>query len=456
MTRETLAVELELRRRGRRGHAHRGGGVGAGGGRRAPVGWRPDAPAPAVRGPALRAAARRRRDRPDDLRPAHAASRSAGTRCSTWSWSGPIALLGGFLGGIEHSGWEDGFVRGLLGGLVFGSFILLGHKIAGTEPEGRAPRPAGGARDPHDGGRRDPRRARAAASAPAARAPSPPRPRAAALRRAALAGSLAVTAPASVPHRDLSYDLGSPPPVAGQNRLDVYSPVGARRGSRPVVVWVHGGGWQEGDKRDGIRRKARLLTGAGYVLASVNYRLSEVAPPSGPFDPARIRFPDHPRDVGEAVAWLHRRVARFGGDPRRIVLMGHSSGAHVAALVATDPRYLRRYRVPRRGHPRRGVARHGGARRATAGQPRRQRGRARSLERLRDAGGERRDRRVGGGVTTAPRRPPRPAVPPGARRDREPGQGTPEPPDGARPRAGPAVGRACGARPSRHRAPGWA
>ena len=165
--------------------------------------------------------------------------------------------------------------------------------------------------------------------------------------RAALAVSLAVTAPASVPHRDLSYDLGSPPPVAGQNRLDVYSPVGARRGSRPVVVWVHGGGWQEGDKRDGIRRKARLLTGAGYVLASVNYRLSEVAPPSGPFDPARIRFPDHPRDVGEAVAWLHRRVARFGGDPRRIVLMGHSSGAHVAALVATDPRYLRRYRVPR-------------------------------------------------------------------------------------------------------------
>ncbi len=46
---------------------------------------------------------------------------------------GPIALLGGFLGGIEHRGWEDGFVRGLVGGLVYGSFILLGHKIAGTE-----------------------------------------------------------------------------------------------------------------------------------------------------------------------------------------------------------------------------------------------------------------------------------------------------------------------------------
>ena len=54
---------------------------------------------------------------------------------------GPIALLGGFLGGIEHSGWEDGFVRGLLGGLVFGSFILLGHKIAGTEPKADLPDP---------------------------------------------------------------------------------------------------------------------------------------------------------------------------------------------------------------------------------------------------------------------------------------------------------------------------
>ena len=54
---------------------------------------------------------------------------------------GPIALLGGFLGGIEHRGFEDGFVRGLLGGLVYGSFILLGHKIAGTDPKADLPDP---------------------------------------------------------------------------------------------------------------------------------------------------------------------------------------------------------------------------------------------------------------------------------------------------------------------------
>jgi hypothetical protein len=54
---------------------------------------------------------------------------------------GPIALIGGFLGGIEHRGFEDGFARGLVGGLVFGSFILLGHKIAGTDPKADLPDP---------------------------------------------------------------------------------------------------------------------------------------------------------------------------------------------------------------------------------------------------------------------------------------------------------------------------
>ena len=54
---------------------------------------------------------------------------------------GPIALIGGFLGGIEHRGFEDGFIRGLLGGLVYGSFILLGHKIAGTDPKAELPDP---------------------------------------------------------------------------------------------------------------------------------------------------------------------------------------------------------------------------------------------------------------------------------------------------------------------------
>ncbi len=166
-----------------------------------------------------------------------------------------------------------------------------------------------------------------------------------------MAGLAAAPAPAPAAydhHLDLSYDIDSPPPAPALNKLDVYSPVGARRGSRPVVVYVHGGGWQQGDKRNQIRRKAALFTDQGYVLASVNYRLSTVAPPAGPFDPGRVRFPDHPHDVGEAIGWLHRNVARYGGDPTRIVLMGHSSGAHLASLVGVDPRYVRAYGVPSR------------------------------------------------------------------------------------------------------------
>lgn len=151
-----------------------------------------------------------------------------------------------------------------------------------------------------------------------------------------------------VPQRDIDYDLGSPPlppSTPDMNQLDLYLPPHARAGSRPVVVWIHGGGWRKGGKRIGVRKKAELFTGAGYVFASVNYRLS-----AAPFDPAlpdpnRVMFPAQPDDVGEAIGWLDAHVDEYGGDRRRIVLIGHSAGAHLASLVATDPSYVRRYGV---------------------------------------------------------------------------------------------------------------
>jgi acetyl esterase/lipase len=146
--------------------------------------------------------------------------------------------------------------------------------------------------------------------------------------------------------RDVAYDLdGSRPALARLGRLDVYRPAAARRRDRRgVVVYVHGGGWAIGDKSR-VGAKAEFFTNAGFLFVSVNYRLSPRPPALG--DPARVRFPDHPRDVGEAVAWLHRNAARYGGDGRRIALTGHSAGAHLVALVATDRSYLRRFRVPR-------------------------------------------------------------------------------------------------------------
>jgi arylformamidase len=172
-------------------------------------------------------------------------------------------------------------------------------------------------------------------------------------RRARLAGLLATvgslacaaSSPAAVPHLDLTYDIDSPA-EGSSNLLDLYTPDGIRPGDhKPVVVYVHGGGWRRGDKANKITDKVNLFTNAGYIFSSINYRLSPVGgDPANP-DPHRVRFPAHPHDVGEAIGWLDRNVGRYGGDPTRIALVGHSAGAHLVSLVATDPTYVRAYQV---------------------------------------------------------------------------------------------------------------
>ena len=99
----------------------------------------------------------------------------------------------------------------------------------------------------------------------------------------------------------------------------------------PLVVFVHGGGWKRGDK--GMMRGSDKLEhwqAAGYAVASLNYRL----------------VPDHTveqqgADVASAVAFLRDRSATLGFDRGRIALIGHSAGAHLVALVGTDPQYFR-------------------------------------------------------------------------------------------------------------------
>jgi arylformamidase len=115
---------------------------------------------------------------------------------------------------------------------------------------------------------------------------------------------------------------------------------------RPVVVLVHGGGWSLGSKESFEQHKARALTAAGYVVVNINYRLSPTGPPAM-WRPWRIRHPDHAHDVAEAVGWVHDEIARFGGDPDRIALLGHSAGAHLVSLVGTDPSHLDGAAVPR-------------------------------------------------------------------------------------------------------------
>jgi arylformamidase len=117
--------------------------------------------------------------------------------------------------------------------------------------------------------------------------------------------------------------------------LDIYkaksSSTNAQQTNKPVVVMIHGGGWRTGDKGNVSqgRQKASFFTGHGFVYVSVNYRLS----------PA-VQHPAHVEDVAKALAWIFDHIANYGGDPKRIFLIGHSAGAHLAALVTADEDYL--------------------------------------------------------------------------------------------------------------------
>lgn len=100
-------------------------------------------------------------------------------------------------------------------------------------------------------------------------------------------------------------------------------------GPVPVMVWVHGGGWRTGDRRNGLDDKIELFTSQGWALVSVNYRLS----------PA-VRYPVHNDDVAAAVGWVFDGAAGIGLDPDRVSIMGHSAGAGIVAGVTVDPRHL--------------------------------------------------------------------------------------------------------------------
>jgi acetyl esterase/lipase len=103
------------------------------------------------------------------------------------------------------------------------------------------------------------------------------------------------------------------------------------RGPAPLIVYVHGGGWQRGSKDNATGRfKPVHYPEQGYAFASINYRLVPAA-----------TVEQQAADVAGAVKALIDRAATLGIDQRRIVLMGHSAGAHLVALVGTDERYLR-------------------------------------------------------------------------------------------------------------------
>ena len=115
--------------------------------------------------------------------------------------------------------------------------------------------------------------------------------------------------------------------------LDIYAPASETGKKHSVMVMIHGGGWRNGDKANVMmtRLKVPHFVANGFVYVSINYRLSTTP---------NVKHPVHVQDVAKALAWLHDHVPEHGGDANRIFVMGHSAGAHLAALVSVDHRRL--------------------------------------------------------------------------------------------------------------------
>jgi acetyl esterase/lipase len=140
----------------------------------------------------------------------------------------------------------------------------------------------------------------------------------------------AVTASAMHVERDIPYA----DPAADRQVLDIYAPDDAGQKKLPVVFWIHGGGWQQGDKSD-VGLKPQFFVDRGFLFVSTNYRLYP-----------NVEMGDLIRDVAKSLSWVHRHIAQHGGDPQRIFVGGHSAGAQLAALISIDDRYLKAEGVP--------------------------------------------------------------------------------------------------------------
>lgn len=118
-----------------------------------------------------------------------------------------------------------------------------------------------------------------------------------------------------------------------RQRLDVY-PGAGDTAAKPVIVFIYGGGWDSGRRQD-YAWVGRALAAQGFLTVVPDYRLV----------PGNL-YPDFLEDCATAVRWTRDNAARLGGDPERIVLVGHSAGAYNAAMLALDKRLLDRAGVP--------------------------------------------------------------------------------------------------------------
>jgi len=139
---------------------------------------------------------------------------------------------------------------------------------------------------------------------------------------------LAVSCPAQELKRSIPYVENG----HARHVLDIYTPADAK--GLPVIFWIHGGGWQTGDKTS-VQEKPGAFTARGFVFVSTNYRLLP-----------EVKMEDIISDIAKSLGWVSRHIAEHGGDPGRIIVGGHSAGAQLAALICTDDRWLKAEGVP--------------------------------------------------------------------------------------------------------------
>lgn len=111
-----------------------------------------------------------------------------------------------------------------------------------------------------------------------------------------------------------------------RQKLDIYKPENVA--NAPVVVFLYGGSWNSGRRQD-YAFAGRALAAQGFVVVIPDYRLVP-----------QFRFPAFVEDAAAAIAWTKANIAKYGGNPEKIGVSGHSAGAHIALLVALDPRWL--------------------------------------------------------------------------------------------------------------------
>jgi acetyl esterase/lipase len=130
---------------------------------------------------------------------------------------------------------------------------------------------------------------------------------------------------AMAPRSGITVSSDVPYAPGSRRSLDIYAPA---RADAPVVVFIYGGGWKDGDKAM-YRFVAAALAARGFLTVVPDYRLFP-----------QVRFPVFVEDAAAAVAWTRGNISRYGGNPNRLFLMGHSAGAHIAALLTLHKQYL--------------------------------------------------------------------------------------------------------------------